>query len=97
MTLDTSTTDVIGTACAAWDTLIIGDMFYDTDFAGQLVPWLRNLHLKGKTILIGDPGRHAFQNVELRNNLELLKTYELLVSCVDENRGLTTGQVWMWK
>ncbi|CRL03231.1 CLUMA_CG016432, isoform A [Clunio marinus] len=74
----------------SFDIIIFGDVFYDEDFAKQLLPWIRRLVSNGKTCLIGDPGRHA-----LSKELKLLKMaqYELPVNSCLENHGFHSTKV----
>ncbi|CAJ0594078.1 unnamed protein product [Cylicocyclus nassatus] len=53
--------------------IVLGDMFYDTDFAEKVLAWLYRLKQRTATrILIGDPNRHPL-------NDEQLKSYETSV------------------
>lgn len=40
--------------------LLVGDMFYDENFADMLIKWLLQLRKLGTNIFVGDPGRLSF-------------------------------------
>lgn len=67
-----------------FDVVVLGDVFYDEDFAAQLLPWIKDLVANNQTCLIGDPGRHA---LSAQLNLELLAQYELPNNACIENHG----------
>jgi predicted nicotinamide N-methyase len=50
-------------APAAWDVILVGDLFYERPLAERLLAWLRRLSIPA---LLGDPGRNYFpkQGVE---------------------------------
>jgi len=39
------------------DLLVAGDVFYEREFAGRLLPWLARVRAAGIEVLVGDPGR----------------------------------------
>jgi len=58
--------------------------------------WLDALRDRGKTVLVGDPGRHCFKpNQRLQERLKKLKDYNLTENCCLENRGFSSASVWM--
>jgi len=73
-----------------WDVLLAGDVFYDKVLAGHLVPWFEELHRKGVTILIGDPGRSYLPN----SGLERLAVYEVPVTRLLEDSEVKRTTVW---
>jgi len=82
--------------CSKWEVIIVGDMFYSKDIADELWKWLDALSNSGKTILIGDPGRHCFKpERHLQERLKKLKEYKLTENCCLENRGFSTASVWI--
>lgn len=81
--------DLIGTD-AGWDVVLAGDVFYDADFAGRLVPWFENLAARGATILIGDPGRAYLP----KSGLERLAVYEVPVTRALEDAEIKRTTVW---
>jgi predicted nicotinamide N-methyase len=48
--------DRVGDVLDGWDTILVGDMFYEAA-ALRIAPWLKSLSEHGKTVLVGDPGR----------------------------------------
>jgi predicted nicotinamide N-methyase len=61
--------DMIG-APAAWDVILVGDLFYERPLAERLLAWLRPLAVPA---LLGDPGRNYFP----KNNVEKLVSYQV--------------------
>ncbi|CAH0598375.1 unnamed protein product [Chrysodeixis includens] len=94
VTVETSVENLIGDPCKEFDTILIGDMFYDEAFANLLFEWLHTLNADGKTVLIGDPGRHGLTESR-RRRMSLLARYELSPSSCEENNGFTHSTVWM--
>lgn len=76
-----------------YDVIFLGDVFYDEEFAVQIIPWVQSLISADKKIIIGDPGRHAF-NVCKKLNLKLLNEYKLPENVCIENNGFQYGYVW---
>ncbi|XP_026731223.1 electron transfer flavoprotein beta subunit lysine methyltransferase-like isoform X2 [Trichoplusia ni] len=93
VTFETSTENLIGDPCKEFDTILIGDMFYDEEFANLLFEWLHTLNGVGKTILIGDPGRHGLTD-RRRQQMSLVARYELPLHSCMENHGFTHSTVW---
>ncbi|CAH0759790.1 unnamed protein product [Diatraea saccharalis] len=52
VSIETSVRNFIGSDCRDFDTILIGDMFYDEDFASLLFDWLRGLSSDGKTVSV---------------------------------------------
>jgi len=48
--------DPIGTD-AGWDVVLAGDVWYDSELADRMAPWLRALAVRGAAVLTGDLGR----------------------------------------
>ncbi|XP_030028524.1 electron transfer flavoprotein beta subunit lysine methyltransferase isoform X1 [Manduca sexta] len=92
--IETNMDNLIGTKCTEFDTILIGDMFYNEEFAGILFHWLEQLRASGKTVLIGDPGRHGLTHAR-RDRLQLLAKYDLPKESCDENNGFTDTTLWM--
>src|SRR4051812_39577294 len=53
--------DLIG-APAAWDVILVGDLFYERPLAERLLAWLEPLHVPA---LLGDPGRNYFPKTQV--------------------------------
>ncbi|KAK3083866.1 hypothetical protein FSP39_004344 [Pinctada imbricata] len=94
--LNTSTENLIGKCQDEWDVVLLGDMFYDDNFADVIGSWVPELSERGKTILIGDPGRYSFERHPLKNNLCRIYKHKLPENCLKENNGMTHGFVWKY-
>ncbi len=55
-TLDLMEADPIDTD-DGWETVLVGDMWYESELATRMAPWLRALSARGALVLTGDPGR----------------------------------------
>ena len=75
------------------DVVLMGDMFYDPEFAELVNQWIERLS-SDTVVLVGDPGRLPFLEHPLKKKMRLAASYELLASCRSENNGLTHGSVW---
>ncbi|XP_045506929.1 electron transfer flavoprotein beta subunit lysine methyltransferase-like [Colias croceus] len=91
--VETNANNFIGAKCEEFDAILIGDMFYDEDFARILFDWLSELASNGKTVLIGDPGRHGLTQSR-RSQMSLLARYKLQEQSCMENNGFTETTVW---
>ncbi|XP_054737586.1 electron transfer flavoprotein beta subunit lysine methyltransferase-like [Anastrepha obliqua] len=78
------------------DLILLGDVFYDEEFAAVLQPWLKSLRNAGKQILVGDPGRHGL-TADRRRLMRRLAKYELTESGCIENNGFRFVNVWELK
>ncbi|XP_046463255.1 electron transfer flavoprotein beta subunit lysine methyltransferase-like isoform X2 [Daphnia pulex] len=54
--------NLIGSDCADFDLILVGDMLYDSALSDVIAAWLMKLRLAGKVILVGDPGRGPVDN-----------------------------------
>ena len=82
-------TDLIGTTPDA-DLILAADVFYERDLAGAVVGWLADLQARGRTVLIGDPGRTYLP----RDRLERLASYAVPVSRALEDAEIKQSHVW---
>ncbi|XP_039749921.1 electron transfer flavoprotein beta subunit lysine methyltransferase-like [Pararge aegeria] len=89
----TDVDDYVGRSCKDFDVILIGDMFYDEEFASVLFEWLNKLTADNKLVLIGDPGRHSLTESR-RSQMTLLASYELPKETREENNGFTHSTVW---
>ena len=64
--------DVIGRD-EGWDTVLVGDVFYQAELSRRVLAWLQQLRARNAEIRIGDPGR-SFLPMEL---LECVATYDV--------------------
>ncbi|MFB9953159.1 methyltransferase [Rhizobium puerariae] len=81
--------NLIGEAVEA-DVLLAGDVFYDRDFAAELVPWFTRLAGEGRPVLVGDPGRSYLP----KERLEQLAVYEVPVTRALEDSEVKRTTVW---
>ncbi len=88
----TSPVNIIGTSIHA-DLLLAGDVFYDRQFADELIPWFEQLSSQDVTILIGDPGRSYLPKARL----EQLATYDVPVTRVLEDAEVKRTTVWRFR
>ncbi|AMM83640.1 methyltransferase [Martelella sp. AD-3] len=75
------------------DVLLAGDVFYDADWAAELIPWFEALAKEGVTVLVGDPGR-AYCPV---SRLERLAQYQVPVTRVLEDSEVKKTTVWRFR
>ncbi|XP_036218787.2 electron transfer flavoprotein beta subunit lysine methyltransferase isoform X1 [Bactrocera oleae] len=87
---------IIASQLVKQDLILLGDVFYDEEFAAVLQPWLQSLRKAGKQILVGDPGRHGL-TADRRRHMRLLAKYELTESGCIENNGFRFVNVWEWR
>ena len=73
-----------------WDVVLAGDVFYDSGFAAQLVPWFADLARRGVTVLVGDPGRSYCP----RDRMQMLASYEVPVTRALEDSEVKRTTVW---
>ncbi|XP_060076048.1 electron transfer flavoprotein beta subunit lysine methyltransferase-like [Ylistrum balloti] len=92
----TITTNLIGCHDNRWDIVLLGDMFYNVDFADTITRWVVSLHNKGVAVFIGDPGRLPFEQHPLKSDLKMVAEYSLHENCLKENNGLSSGFVWKY-
>jgi predicted nicotinamide N-methyase len=81
--------DVIGRD-EGWDTVLVGDAFYEKPLAERLLSWLEGLARRGATVLIGDPGRTYLP----KDRLTRLATYDVPVTRALEDAELKKTSVW---
>lgn len=81
--------DLVGREVDA-DVILAGDVFYDRDFAGRLVPWFRHLAAEGRLVLVGDPGRAYLP----KDRLQAEATYQVPVTRALEDSEVKKTTVW---
>ncbi|MCC2612385.1 methyltransferase [Neorhizobium sp. Rsf11] len=84
--------DQVGKAVDA-DVILAGDVFYDRDFAGALIPWFTRLAGGGRLVLVGDPGRSYCP----KDRLEQLAVYDVPVTRVLEDSEVKRTTVWRFR
>jgi predicted nicotinamide N-methyase len=55
--VSTTGTDLLTAPPPAFDTILVGDLFYERDLAASVLAWLEAARAQGSHVLIGDPGR----------------------------------------
>jgi predicted nicotinamide N-methyase len=70
--LDVVETDPIGTD-AGWEVVLVGDMWYESELADRMEPWLRALARRGAAVVTGDLGRAHLPG----RGLDVLAEYEV--------------------
>uniref|UniRef100_A0AAV2L4W8 Electron transfer flavoprotein beta subunit lysine methyltransferase n=2 Tax=Knipowitschia caucasica TaxID=637954 RepID=A0AAV2L4W8_KNICA len=93
-----SADNMISSEPKPFDLILLGDMFYDETLATTLHGWLdRCIQTHNTTVLIGDPGRAAFEGHNFHRDLHHLAQYELPQSVREENYGLVHSSVWSYR
>lgn len=81
--------DLIGSD-EGWDVVLAGDVFYDSAFAGALIPWFRRLVERGAAVVVGDPGRSYCP----KDRMAPLATYAVPVTRALEDSEVKRTTVW---
>ncbi len=89
--LDVMSDDLIG-AEGNWETILVGDAFYERPLADRLIPWLDALAGRGALVLVGDPGRSYFP----KNRFSFLARYEVPVTRALEDSEIKLTSVWRY-
>ncbi len=89
VTLAIESADLVGED-RGWDVVLAGDVCYQRDMAERVFCWLRSLHRRGATVLIGDPGRSYLPKAEL----EAIATYRVPVTRAIEDHDVKETRVW---
>ncbi|MEM0899979.1 MAG: 50S ribosomal protein L11 methyltransferase [Pseudomonadota bacterium] len=66
---------MVGDDLSKFDIVLAGDVFFDREMSAMIAPWFDDLAAAGKTVLLGDPGRHY-----LPGGLEKLASYTVTVA-----------------
>ncbi|XP_052899078.1 electron transfer flavoprotein beta subunit lysine methyltransferase isoform X1 [Anopheles moucheti] len=80
-----------------YEVVLLGDLFYDTEIAADLHPWIQQLARAGTEIFIGDPGRHGITETGVLSDMELLTRYKLPDNICLENSGFSYANVWQFR
>lgn len=70
--------------------VLAGDVFYDRDFAAELIPWFSAIAKRGDQVIVGDPGRAYLP----KERLEALATYQVPVTRALEDSEVKKTTVW---
>ncbi|MGL4637532.1 MAG: class I SAM-dependent methyltransferase [Beijerinckiaceae bacterium] len=87
--ISTTITDTIGNH-GPWDVILAGDICYQKDIAAKVTDWLQDLHVAGKTVLIGDPGRSYLP----RTSLVSVASYQVPTTRALEDNDIKNSSVW---
>ena len=90
--IETVLRDVIGEPVQQ-QIILMGDICYDREITRRLVPWLEDLADRGRTMLIGDPGRAYLPQERLTH----LASYDIPVSRELEDRDVKQSSVWRFE
>ena len=55
--VSTTGDDLLAMPPPAFETVLVGDLFYERDLAARVLAWLEAARAQGSLVLIGDPGR----------------------------------------
>jgi predicted nicotinamide N-methyase len=75
--------DLLAAPPKAFDTVLVGDLFYERELATRLLAWLEAARAQGALVLIGDPGRSYLP----KDRLEPIAEY-----CVTQTRELEDAE-----
>jgi predicted nicotinamide N-methyase len=87
--LETTTADLVGREVDA-EVILAGDIAYERDTAARVFSWLFALHERGRTVLVGDPGRSYLP----KDRLEAVATYAVPVTRELEDAEIKRTPVW---
>lgn len=73
-----------------WDIVLAGDICYERDMSERVFDWLRRLHTRGATVLIGDPKRNYLP----KTGLVEVAVYDVQTTRELEDRDVRRTKVW---
>jgi predicted nicotinamide N-methyase len=79
-----------GTGPAGAGVVLAGDVFYEREFAGRLLPYLERARGAGALVLVGDPGRAYLP----RDRFQPVASYQVPVPRELEDADVKEGTVW---
>ncbi|SFQ46230.1 Predicted nicotinamide N-methyase [Nitratireductor indicus] len=91
VTFDVTDKNLVGQT-GEWDVVLAGDVFYDREMTGALVPWFEVLAANGTLILVGDPGRSYLPKTRLRE----CAVYSVPVTRALEDAEIKRTTVWQF-
>lgn len=86
----TQTDDILDGNSLSFDTILIGDLFYEKPLAARVLAFAKRAVVEGATVLIGDPSRHYCPTEQL----EKLTTYSVPVTRELEDAEIKSTAVW---
>lgn len=90
VTVTVETRDLLDRAAAGWGVALAGDICYEEPMSSRAMTLLRRIAARGRTALLGDPGRSYLP----RSGLVELARYEVPTSRELEDREAREGVVW---
>jgi predicted nicotinamide N-methyase len=90
VTVTVETRDLLDRAAAGWGVALAGDICYEEPMSSRAIALLRRIAARGRTALLGDPGRAYLP----REGLVELARYEVPTSRELEDREAREGVVW---
>jgi predicted nicotinamide N-methyase len=88
--LEVTNEDLLGGPAGGYDTVLVGDLFYDRDAAPRVAAFIRRAASSGADVLIGDPGRSYLP----RSGLTRLFEYRVPVTRALEDADIKRTLVW---
>jgi predicted nicotinamide N-methyase len=90
VTVAVDTRDLLDRGAAGWDVVLAGDVCYEEPMSSRMIALLRRIAVRGRTALLGDPGRAYLP----REGLAELARYVVPTSRELEDREAREGVVW---
>jgi predicted nicotinamide N-methyase len=90
VTIEATLADVLDGDGAPADVVLAGDVFYEREFAGRVLPFLDRAGQRGADIAVGDPGRAYLP----RTGFEMLASYDVPVIRALEDADTKRTTVW---
>ncbi len=84
------TDDLLDTMGGSYDTVLVGDLFYDRDLASRTLAFIKRAAAAGAEVLIGDPGRSYLP----AHRLSRLADYRVPTSRALEDAEIKRTTVW---
>ncbi len=82
--------DVLDQSGTGFETVLVGDLFYDRPIARRLLGFLERCSASGATVLIGDPGRSYLP----KDRLEKVSDYSVPTTRALEDAEIKRTAVW---
>jgi predicted nicotinamide N-methyase len=82
--------DLLAAQPPAFDTVLVGDLFYERDLAARVTAWLEAARDQGALVLIGDPGRSYLP----KQRLEAIAEYSVPQTRELEDAETKRSAVW---
>ena len=76
MTIDVVRDDLLDDEPPDIDVILVGDAWYEEQFAGRISAWLRRAADRGIEVLIGDPGRRYLDHEGLTEACDLRRSLD---------------------